>query len=100
MRVVLAVGHAAGTTRTTWSGDVALVLLPLFLLVGALVVYCLVDLVRSPHVRYLPKAVWALVILFVSAPIGPVLYLALGRDSNARRADVADADLDSDVAQR
>src|SRR5512132_1220126 len=33
-------------------------------------IYCLVDLIRAPSVRYLPKPVWALIIVFVSAPFG------------------------------
>jgi ABC-2 type transport system ATP-binding protein len=44
----------------------------------ALVVGCLVDL-RHREVRHLPRWAWALVIVFGSVPVGPVLYLALGR---------------------
>ena len=43
-------------------------------------IYCLVDVIRAPSVRHLPKAVWAIIILLVSAPWGGLLYLFLGRD--------------------
>jgi hypothetical protein len=36
-------------------GKVMLALLPLFVLLAGLIVYCLVDLIRAPSVRYLPK---------------------------------------------
>ena len=55
-------------------------LMPILVLVVAFDVYCLVDLVRARSARYLPKWVWALIILFISAPIGGLLYLFLGRD--------------------
>jgi Phospholipase_D-nuclease N-terminal len=59
---------------------VAAAVVPLLVLVVAFDVYCLVDLVRARSARYLPKIVWALIILFISAPIGGLLYLFLGRD--------------------
>jgi hypothetical protein len=55
-------------------------LVPLLLLALVLDVYCLIDLFRSGSVRYLPKAVWAIIIVFVSAPIGALVYLFVGRD--------------------
>jgi len=55
-------------------------LVPLLVLVVALDVYCLIDLARAKSVRNAPKWVWALVILFVSAPIGALVYLFVGRD--------------------
>jgi ABC-2 type transport system ATP-binding protein len=55
-------------------------LVPLLVLVVALDVYCLVDLARAKSVRNVPKFVWVLVILFVSAPIGALIYLFVGRD--------------------
>jgi len=54
-------------------------LLPIVILLLAFDVYCLLDL-RASSVKYLPKWGWALVILFVSAPIGGILYLAVGRE--------------------
>lgn len=51
---------------------------PLFVLQLALTTWALVDLIRRKNVRYLPKAAWALIVLFVST-IGPLVYLAAGR---------------------
>jgi ABC-2 type transport system ATP-binding protein len=57
-----------------------LALVPLVVLILGLDVYCLIDLARAKSVRNVPKWVWALVILFVSAPLGPLVYLFAGRD--------------------
>jgi hypothetical protein len=57
-----------------------LALIPLLVLLAGLIVYCLVDLVRARSVRYLPKPVWALIIVLVSAPFGALAYLVFGRD--------------------
>jgi hypothetical protein len=65
---------------TTLSGRTLAALVPLFVLAGILIVYCLVDLVRAQSVRYLPKPVWALIIVLVSAPFGPLAYLAFGKE--------------------
>ncbi len=94
MRELLALSEPAAG-HTGLSASTALALLPLVLLLGAVVVYCLVDLVRSPTARYLPKPVWAVVIVFGSVPIGAILYLVLGRDSDARRSGAADAERDA-----
>jgi ABC-type Fe3+-siderophore transport system permease subunit len=84
-------------------GRVLLALLPLFALLAGLIVYCLVDLIRARRVRYLPKPVWALIIVFVSAAFGALAYLVLGRDRHGhdfaeptadyRSADPAEEDL-------
>lgn len=55
-------------------------LAPVLVLLAAFDAYCLIDLIRARSVRYLPKIVWAVVVLVVSAPIGGLLYLFLGRD--------------------
>jgi ABC-2 type transport system ATP-binding protein len=55
-------------------------LIPVAVLILGLDGYCLVNLVRAPSVRNLPKPIWAIVILFVSAPLGAVLYLCFGAD--------------------
>lgn len=47
------------------SGTTLLALLPLLVLLAGLVIYALVALVRAPSVRYMPKVVWALVILLI-----------------------------------
>ena len=41
--------------------------------------FCLVDLARADAVRYLPKWAWVLVICFISAPFGGIIYLTIGR---------------------
>jgi Phospholipase_D-nuclease N-terminal len=60
-------------SRTFWA------LLPVFVLVLAIMAYALLDLLRAQHVRYLPKAVWAVVIVLGSAPLGAPAYLVAGR---------------------
>ncbi len=44
------------------------------LLVVAFDVFCLVGLAAADHVRFLPKLVWAVVIVFIS-PVGGLGYL-------------------------
>jgi len=56
-------------------------ILPLLVLALAVDIYCLADLARVRSVRYLPKVIWALIIL-CSFPAGALLYLFLGRDRN------------------
>ena len=62
-------------------------LVPLLVLVVALDVYCLIDLARAKSVRSAPKLVWAIIIVFVSAPLGALAYLFLGRDRGGDRPD-------------
>jgi len=64
------------------SGKVLLALAPLLALAAGLMIYCLVDLIRAPSVRYLPKPVWALIIVLCSAPVGAIAYLIFGKDRN------------------
>ncbi len=52
-------------------------LAPVLVLLGAFVVYCLVDLARS-EVDYLPKWAWA-IICVISVPLGGIIYLTVGR---------------------
>ena len=72
------------------SSNTLLALLPLFVLIAGLVVYALVDLVRAPTVRYMPKVVWALVILLGSAPFGALAYLFFGRSRDDASASVTE----------
>jgi Phospholipase_D-nuclease N-terminal len=74
----IAPAAALGLNVPSWK--VLLALMPLFALLAGLIVYCLVDLIRARSVRYLPKPVWALIIVFVSAPFGALAYLVFGRD--------------------
>ena len=62
------------------SDGTLLALAPVVVLVVGLVVFCLVDLIRAPTVRYLPKLLWALIILVGSTPVGAIAYLVLGRE--------------------
>jgi hypothetical protein len=85
MHAVLAAGLAAagGPPRhQLWKA-----LIPIVVLAVAFDVYCLVDMIRAKSVRRLPKGVWALIIVIVSAPWGGLLYLFLGRDRGRRGAD-------------
>ena len=74
------VAPAVSLSRNMPPGKVVLALLPLFVLLAGLIVYCLIDLARAPSVRYLPKPVWALIIVFISAPFGALAYLVFGKD--------------------
>jgi len=53
-------------------------LAPVLVLLGAFVVYCVVDIARH-DVRHLPKWLWV-VICFCSMPLGAIAYLIFGRD--------------------
>ena len=68
------------------------------MLMLGLICYALLDLVRAPRVRYLPKWLWALVITFGSAPLGALAYLVLGRshrdNPDEQRSDRQDLDVD------
>lgn len=73
------------------SPHLLIALLPLLAAIVALDVYCLTDLVRARSVAGgVPKVVWAVVILFVSAPIGALVYLFFGRDRNRGAPEAAD----------
>jgi hypothetical protein len=80
MHVLLAAGGPAGRGHKLF-----LALLPIAVLAIAFDVYCLVDLIRSKSARYLPKFVWGLIIVLVSAPWGGLIYLFVGRDRGRRR---------------
>jgi hypothetical protein len=73
---VLAASHASPSFLAA--------LIPVLVLVVAFDVYCLVDLLRARSVRYLPKIVWAVIIVIVSSPLGGVIYLFAGRDREGR----------------
>lgn len=64
------------------AATIALVVLPLVLLELGLIAYALYDLFQEDRrVRGDSKALWAIIIFFVSG-IGPLLYLFLGRDES------------------
>lgn len=63
--------------------------IPVIVMVTIVVVACLIDIARRSHVKHLPKAAWALIVVLV-VPLGAIAYLALGRD---RGATLSDGDL-------
>ena len=74
--------HSMGLAQVEFtlpSGPVLLAIAPLVLLYLGLVAFSLVDLTRAPSVRYLPKAVWALIIVLVGTGLGAIGYLVFGR---------------------
>ncbi len=79
-RLQVIMASAATLTSSMLSGRTLLALVPLFVLAGVLIVYCLIDLIRAPSVRYLPKPVWALIVVLVSVPFGALAYLVFGKD--------------------
>ena len=83
---------AAGVQLNPPPWSTLLALAPLLLVVVGLIVYCLVDLARARSVRYLPKAVWALIIVLGSAPFGAIAYLVLGRNRYDGRTGAAPPD--------
>ena len=63
--------------------------IPVIVLVTIVVVACLIDIAKRSHVKHLPKAAWALIVVLV-IPLGAVAYLALGR---VRGTTLSDGDL-------
>jgi hypothetical protein len=62
-----------------FAADVPLAALAPIVLIGvAFLAYCLVDVVRAPSVRFLPRWAWA-IICIASVPIGGIAYLLIGR---------------------
>jgi sorbitol-specific phosphotransferase system component IIC len=54
-------------------------IIPLVLIQLILVIVALVDLIRREKVRYLPKWLWAIIIM-LGELIGPIVYLIIGRE--------------------
>jgi len=54
-------------------------LIPVILLEWVLMIIALVDLVRREKTRWLPKWVWAIIVVFIQI-FGPIAYLILGRE--------------------
>jgi hypothetical protein len=55
------------------------VLIPIILIELALMVAAIVDLIRHPKTRILPRWVWVLLVLFFQI-FGPILYFIIGRE--------------------
>jgi hypothetical protein len=51
---------------------------PVIALNYIIVIWAVVDLVRRDSVKYMPKLLWGIVIVFVNM-IGPIAYLVFGR---------------------
>jgi hypothetical protein len=51
---------------------------PVIALNYIVVIWAVVDLVRRDNVKYMPKLLWGIIIVFVNL-IGPIAYLAFGR---------------------
>jgi uncharacterized membrane protein HdeD (DUF308 family) len=62
------------TSAVPWAA-----LAPLVLVAVVFVVWVVVDIVRSPSVRYLPKWAW-IVLSMISIPVGGIVYLLVGRE--------------------
>lgn len=63
--------------------------IPVIVLITIVIVACLIDIARHSHVKHLPKAAWALIVVIV-VPLGAVAYLTLGR---GRGTTLSDGDL-------
>ncbi|KPI57285.1 PLDc_N domain-containing protein [Clostridioides sp. ZZV15-6383] len=53
-------------------------LIPVIILDLILIITALVHVLRHPHYKIGNKAIWIIVVLFISI-IGPILYFAIGR---------------------
>lgn len=54
-------------------------LIPIVVLAVGFAAYCIVDVVRAPAVKHLPKWGW-IVACLVSIPLGGIVYLMTGRE--------------------
>lgn len=63
--------------------------IPVAVLMGALVLWCLVDILRRDHVQQLPKAVWVLIVV-LAIPLGSIAYLIAGRGRPHLHVDQVD----------
>ena len=57
----------------------ATAVIPLLVAILAFVIFCLIDVIRSQNVRYLPRWAWA-VICLISMPWGGIAYLIFGKE--------------------
>lgn len=64
----------------TW--QLVVLLIPLFILQFTLMIVAIVDLAKRDRVRFDNKVIWALVIVMFNI-IGPVVYLAWGREAES-----------------
>ena len=71
---------ASVAAETVFTGAALIVIVALALVELALVVVCLVDIVRRPAVLGGRKWIWVVVVLLFNL-VGPIVYLAIGRVS-------------------
>lgn len=62
------------STQIPWAA-----LAPILLVAVGFVIWVVVDIVRSPSVRALPKWAW-IVLSVISVPLGGIVYLLFGRE--------------------
>jgi hypothetical protein len=54
-------------------------LIPIILIELALMIAAIVDLIKHPKTRFMPRWVWVLVVLFFQL-FGPIIYFMIGRE--------------------
>ena len=53
-------------------------LIPILLIQLALMVAAIIDLIKHPNTRYLPRWAWVLIVL-LGEILGPIIYFLIGR---------------------
>ncbi|MCC0649684.1 PLDc N-terminal domain-containing protein [Clostridioides sp. ZZV15-6598] len=54
------------------------ILIPVIVLDLVLIITALIHVIKHPNYRFGNKAIWIIIVLFISI-IGPILYFAVGR---------------------
>lgn len=54
------------------------ILIPVIFIDLVLIITALIHVIKHPNYRFGNKAIWILIVLFISI-IGPILYFAVGR---------------------
>ncbi|MDB0440859.1 PLD nuclease N-terminal domain-containing protein [Clostridioides difficile] len=54
------------------------ILIPVIIIDLVLIITALIHVIKHPNYRFGNKAIWILIVLFISI-IGPILYFAVGR---------------------
>ncbi|HUR49215.1 MAG TPA: PLDc N-terminal domain-containing protein [Acidimicrobiales bacterium] len=54
-------------------------IVPIVVVALGFATYCIVDVIRAPSVKHLPKWGW-IVACLVSIPLGGIVYLTIGRE--------------------
>jgi hypothetical protein len=53
-------------------------LIPILLIQLALMAAAIIDLIKHPNSRYLPRWAWVLIVIFINI-FGPIIYFFIGR---------------------